>query len=360
MRVLVSGAGIAGLACAIEFGARGDDVTVVERGGGLRTSGTPVDIRGDAVEAVSDLGLLARLQARRVRMSENTRFVDRYGVPVAPIPIDEVNETADDFEILRGDLVQTLADAVADRVDLRFDQWITHLTDEGDVTFCTGEDGRYDLVIGADGQHSTVRRQMFGPDRDHVRHLGVYFALAHLGGADEEVNSVYNVPGRLVGTFRYGGATMVNFQFRSQELVYDHRDVDAQKQLLIAAFAGHDSWRIPELLEAARADPDFYFTSASQVHLPTWRRGRVVLVGDAGYCPAFLSGRGTSLALLGARLLAQEWHRDADPTRALANYEARQRPYVVAAQAAVHAGADRLLPPTWAAIAARNTALQQR
>ncbi|ANW65152.1 monooxygenase [Mycobacterium sp. djl-10] len=360
MRILVSGAGIAGLACAMEFEGRGHDVTVVERGGGLRTSGTPVDIRGDALGAVSDLALLPLLQARRVRMSENTRFVDRYGVPIAPIPIDEVNETADDLEILRHDLIRILADAVADRVDLRFDDGITHVTDDGDVTFRSGASDRYDLVIGADGQHSTVRRQVFGPDRDHVRHLGVYFALAHLGGAGAEVNSVYNVPGRLVGTFRYGGTTMVNFQFRSEELVYDHRDVDAQKQLLTAAFAGHDTWRIPELLEAARADPEFYLTSASQVQLPTWHRGRVVLVGDAGYCPAFLSGRGTSLALLGAHILAQEWHRDGDHTRALANYETRLRPYVAAAHAAVHAGADRLLPRTWAAIAARNTALQQR
>jgi 2-polyprenyl-6-methoxyphenol hydroxylase-like FAD-dependent oxidoreductase len=202
---------------------------------------------------------------------------------------------------------------------------------------------------------------VFGPEDDYLRHLGVYLALAdHPGEAQSEgANSIYNVPRRMAGIFRYKGKAVAVFQFRSEPIDYDHHDLDAQKKILIDAFAGYRSWRIPELLDAARADPAFFFTAASQIHLPSWQRGRVVLVGDAGYSPAFLSGRGTSLALTGARFLAEELERCGnDHTAAFARYEARQRPYVTFAQGRVYTGRDRMLPTTWAAIAARNKALQ--
>lgn len=369
MNVLVSGAGIAGLACALELGTRGHDVTLVECARHLRLKGTPIDIRGDAIEAADRMGLLTKIQKQRVRMSELTQFVDSGGKPVARIPMAEVSDSDDDIELLREDLVRILADALPDTAAIRFGDSIETLTDGGidgdgscvDVRFASGRTGRYDLVLGADGQHSAVRRLVFGPEENHLRHLGVYFALAdHPGEAQSEgANSIYNVPSRMAGIFRYNGTAVAVFQFRSEPIEYDHHDLDAQKKILIDAFAGYRSWRIPELLDAARADPGFYFTSASQIHVPSWYRGRVVLVGDAGYSPAFLSGRGTSLALTGARFLAEELERCGnDHTTAFARYEARQRPYVTFAQDRVYSGRDRMLPTTWAAIAARNKALQ--
>ncbi|HYO04423.1 MAG TPA: FAD-dependent monooxygenase [Mycobacterium sp.] len=368
MNILVSGAGIAGLACALELGTRGHDVTVVEYAGHLRFTGTPIDVRGDAIEAVDRMGLLAKIQQQRVRMSELTQFVDGRGEPVARIPMAEINDSDDDVELLREDLVGILADALPDTALIRFGDSIETLTDVGagaDVRFASGRTGRYHLVVGADGLHSAVRTLVFGPERKFLRHLGVYFALAeHPGEARfEGFNSIYNVPGRMAGVFRYGGKAVAVFEFRSEPIDYDHHDLDAQKKILIDAFASYQSWRIPELLDAARADPRFYFTSASQIHLPSWHRGRVVLVGDAGYSPAFLSGRGTSLALTGARFLAEELercgsHDAAAHTAAFARYEARQRPYVTFAQGRVENGRDRMLPATWAAIAARNEALR--
>ncbi|WP_328371428.1 FAD-dependent monooxygenase [Streptomyces sp. NBC_00457] len=370
MNILVSGAGIAGLACALELGTRGHDVTVVEYGRHLRLTGTPIDIRGDAIETADRMGLLAKIQKQRVRMSELTQFVDSDGEPVARIPMAEISDSDDDIELLREDLVRILADALPDTAAIRFGDSIETLTDGGvdggvDVRFASGSTGRYDLVLGADGQHSAVRRLVFGPEEAYLRHLGVYFALAdHPGetqseGADSMRNSIYNVPGRMAGLFRYNGKAVAVFQFRSERIDYDHHDLDAQKKILIDAFAGYRSWRIPELLDAAVADPGFFFTSASQIHLPTWHRGRVALVGDAGYSPAFLSGRGTSLALTGARFLAEELERCGnDHTTAFARYEARQRPYVTFAQDRVYGGRDRMLPTTWAAIAARNKALR--
>ncbi|UCM89262.1 FAD-dependent monooxygenase [Streptomyces marincola] len=364
MNVLVSGAGIAGLACARELGTRGHDVTVVEYARHLRLAGTPIDIRGDAVEAADRMGLLARIQRKRIRMSELAHFVDSAGEPVARLPLAEVNDSDDDIELLRADLVRILADALPRTAAIRFGDSVEALTDGAggvDVRFASGRAERYDLVVGADGLHSAVRGLVFGPERHWVRHLGVHFALADLPGEARSAgaNAIYNVPGRMAGIFRYAGRAVAVFQFRSGPIAYDHHDLDAQKKILVDAFAGHRSWRIPELLDAARADPGFFLTPASQIHLPSWHRGRVVLVGDAGYSPAYLSGRGTSLALTGARFLAEELERCGDDhTAAFARYETRQRPYATAAQNRAHAGRDRIVPATWDAIAARDNALR--
>ncbi|MFE6446200.1 FAD-dependent monooxygenase [Nocardiopsis dassonvillei] len=364
MNILVSGAGIAGLAAARELGTRGHDVTVVEYDHSLRLAGTPIDIRGDAVRTVERMGLLAEIRKRRLRMTESTWFVDGDGEPVGRIPIAQISDSDDDIEILREDLVRVLADALPDTAAIRFGDSIAELTDGGDgvgVRFASGRTGRYDLVLGADGQHSAVRRLVFGPEEDYLRHLGVYIALAALPGEarSEGVNSIHNVPSRMAGTFWYKDRAVAVFQFRSEPLDYDRHDLDAQKKIVIDAFAEHRSWRIPELLDAVRADPGFFFDSASQIHLPSWHRGRVALVGDAGYSPAFLSGRGTSLALTGAHILAEELDRcGGDHTAAFERYEVRQRPYVTFAQASVDRGRDRILPTSWAAIAARDEALR--
>lgn len=364
MRILISGAGVAGLACARQLGSRGHDVTVVESADQLRTAGTPVDIRGHAIETAARMGVLDSIRQHRVRMSENAHFIDSRGEPVARVPLAEINDTADDIEVLRGDLVQILAGDLPDTVVVRFGDRVRTLLDHEsgvDVRFASGRTGRYDVVIGADGQHSAVRRLVFGPDAECLAHLGVYFALAALpGGAQTDcANVIFNVPGRMAGCFRYAEKSVAVFQFRSAVISHDHRDLAAQKRILIEAFDGHRSWRIPELLDAARADPGFYFTAASQVRLPSWHRGRVVLVGDAGYCPSFLSGRGTSLALSGAVFLAEELERcGEDHAEAFAAYQDRLRSQVASAQNRVHAGRRRMLPETWGDIAARNRALR--
>jgi 2-polyprenyl-6-methoxyphenol hydroxylase-like FAD-dependent oxidoreductase len=296
MKILVSGAGVAGLACALDLGTRGHHVTVVEYGRRLRLKGTPIDIRGDAIEIVGRMGLLEKILAQRIRMSEVNQFVDADGEPVARLPMAAVSDSDDDIEIVREDLVRILADALPDTATIRFDDSVEALTDDGDgvdVEFRSGRTERYDLVLGADGQHSAVRGLVFGPEQDHLRHLGVYSALANLpdeAGPDRVL--LHNVPGRMAGIARFKGKALAIFTFRSEWLDYDYRDLDAQKEILIDAFAGHTSWKIPELLDAARADPELFFDSASQIHMPFWHHGRVALVGDAGYCAAFLSGRG--------------------------------------------------------------------
>ncbi|RKT54757.1 FAD-dependent oxidoreductase [Saccharothrix australiensis] len=364
MHILISGAGIAGLSATLDLAARGHRVTVVERAAHFRVNGSPIDIRGDAIDITERMGLLPRVRERRVRTSELIRFVDADGEPVARLPLAALGDSDDDIEIPREDLAGVLVDALPADATVRFRDSVDALTDDGagvDVRFASGRAERFDLVVGADGQHSGVRGLVFGPEREHARHLGVYVAVADLPGAAgaDLPNPIYNFPGHLAGITRYRDRALAVLMFRSEPLDHDHRDLAAQKEILRARFAGHPEWEVPRLLDAVLADPELYFDSASQIHLPAWHRGRVVLVGDAAHCASGLSGRGTSLALTGAYFLAEELDRaGGDHVVAFERYEARQRPYAESGQQSVGTGADIVLPPTWEAIAARNERLR--
>ena len=366
MHILVSGAGMAGLSAGINLAAGGHRVTIVERSDHLRVNGSPIDVRGEAIDVAARMGLLDAIRARRIEMTDLVQFVDSEGVVQAELPGGEVSDSADDIEIPREDLSAVLLDALPAAATLVFDESIATLHDDGDgvdVAFVSGRRGRYDLVVGADGMHSLTRRLSFGPERDYLRHLGFYVALTDLPdeGAADRSSTFLNLPGLLVGIARYNDKALGVFNFRSEPIDYDYHDLDAQKQLLIDAFAGHDVWKVPELLDAVRKDPEFYFGAVGQIHLPSWHRGRVVLVGDAAHCASGLSGRGTSLAITGAYYLAEELARHPeDLERAFGEYERRQRPHVVHAQASAGPGGDLVVPATEEAIAARNERLRIR
>jgi 2-polyprenyl-6-methoxyphenol hydroxylase-like FAD-dependent oxidoreductase len=365
MDILVSGAGVAGLATALNLARQGHRITVVEVAPHFRLKGTPIDIRGDAVEVAKQMGILDQIREHRVRTTELSQFVDSQGEPVARVPMDEISDSDEDIEIAREDLAGILIAALPDEVTIRFSESVAELTEDGDgvvVGFSSGGTERFELVLGADGLHSTIRRLVFGPERDWLRHLGLYIALADLPGESrsDRLNSMYNFPGRMAGIARYKDKALGVFMFRSDLLDYDHHDLDAQKKIVIDAYSEDHSWKLPELLDAVRNDPELYFDSVSQIHLPTWHRGRVALVGDAAHCAALLSGRGTSLALTGAHFLAEELHRSGpDHATAFGRYEVRQRPYVEFAQRSVGHGGDLLVPDTAAEITARNARLRR-
>lgn len=360
MNVLVSGAGVAGLALAVNLSARGHQVTVVERSSHFRVNGSPIDIRGDSLQITEKMGLLGQIKDNRVRMSELSQFVDSNGDTIASFPADEASDSPDDVEIAREDLANILAAALPSEVTVRFLDSLDSIADDGagvDVHFVSGLAERYDLVFGADGQHSGVRRLAFGPESDYLRHLGLYVALADLPeqARPDRMNPMYNYPGHLGGIARYKDKALAVLMFRSALLDYDYHDLGAQKKILTDAFAGHTEWKLPELLDAARRDPELYFDSVSQIHMDTWHKGRVALVGDAAHCAALLSGRGTSLALTGAYFVAEELGKSGgDHTSAFENYETRQRPYVTFAQASVGTGGATMVPETQEDLDARN------
>jgi len=178
------------------------------------------------------------------------------------------------------------------------------------VTFDHAGSRRFDLVIGADGLHSNVRRLAFGPESQFLRYKDHYFAFANADAALGENHwvTMYNQPGKMTGVYRSGNHAQAKayFVFRSAPLQYDFRDVEQHKRLLSEVFGSDTSWRIKELLTGAVNDPDFYFDALSQVHMPSWSTGRVTLVGDAAWCASPASGAGAELALVGAYRLAGE------------------------------------------------------
>lgn len=363
MRILVSGAGMAGLSAGVNLGATGHEVTIVERANHLRVNGSPIDIRGDSLAFADKMGVLDEIRARQVDMSQRLCFVDANGDLLARLPSADFSDSPDDVEIPREDLAHVLRNALNPSVTLTFDESIAELTDDGrgvDVRFTSGKRERYDLVVGADGIHSATRRMIFGPEEHYIRHLGFYVGLAQLPDRTETggANPMYNFPGHMAGIVDYRDKSLAVLMFRSPWIDYDYHDLDAPKQILADAFAGHDEWRIPELIDAARRDPELYFDSVSQIDMPSWHTGRVVLVGDAAACASPLSGRGTALAITGTWLLAQALsdHPD-DLEAALRQYEHDQGPHVTYAQSTAAPGGDHQVPATQDAIDERNRRL---
>lgn len=364
MRILITGAGLAGLSAGITLGGSGHDVTIVERADRLRTGGTPIDLRGDALGAAARMGVLDAVRDARVTMTETVHFVGTDGEVLATIPQELVGDSADDVEIAREDLTGILHDALPAGVRLVFGEQVTALADDGagvDATFASGTTGRFDLVVGADGIHSATRRLVFGPESDYLRPLGYYVAFGSMpgpGDATSRENSFYNYPGHLIGLARYHDKVLAVATFASERVDHDYRDPDSGRRIVADAFAGHTEWRVPEIVDALTADPDLYFDTVAQIHLDAWHRGRVVLIGDAASCPSGLSGRGASLAVTGASILAEALvaHPD-DLGAALAELEERQRPYVTHAQATAAPGGQLIVPPTAEAIRERNEQL---
>jgi 2-polyprenyl-6-methoxyphenol hydroxylase-like FAD-dependent oxidoreductase len=307
-RILISGASIAGLTAAHWLARHGFHPTIVERAPGLRPGGNGVDLRDQAVDIAEHMGIMPQVRAAATDV-QGTKFVDANDRSVARIDMTGASEV----EIMRGDLVALLHQATGPGVEYIFGDSIRRLEQDGDgvtVTFDHADTRRFDLVIGADGLHSTVRRLAFGPDSEYIRHKDHYYAFANADAALGENRwvTMYNLPGKMAGIWRSGNHAQAKayFIFRSPALAYDYRDAGQHKRLVREAFASETSWRIKELLAAAQADPDFYFDALSQVHMDSWFAGRVALVGDAAWCASPASGAGAELALVGAYRLAGE------------------------------------------------------
>lgn len=339
--VLVSGAGVAGATAAHWLHRHGFAVTIVERAPAPRPGGQAVDVRGPACDVAARMGVLDDLRAARTAM-RGVSFVDDGGAEVYSSTESSLTggpTEGPDVEILRDDLTAILLATVPAGAEVVFGDRITALDqdeDGVDVRFARGAARRFDVVLGADGAHSGVRALAFGPDERFVHELDSHVAV--FGAANEfgldRWQTFRQTPGTLAGMYSARGNTQVRIMmgFERPGLDYDRRDVDAQKRLVADAFADA-GWCVPRMVELMWAAPDFYFDSMCQVRMQDFSRGRVGLIGDAGYCASPLSGQGTSLAMVGAYLIAGELAADpADPARALAACTVRMRDWVLANQ----------------------------
>jgi 2-polyprenyl-6-methoxyphenol hydroxylase-like FAD-dependent oxidoreductase len=361
-KVLISGASIAGPMLAWWLDRYGFDVTVVERADAVRSGGYPIDIRGTAIDAVARMGLLPQLQAAHVDTRKLT-FVDAEGAPIGVIAPEALAGRG--IELPRGALTSLLYALTQDgAIRYRFSDSIDALEDDGDgvdVRFKSGDHGRFDVVVGADGLHSNTRALVFGPEESFSRYLGRcfnLFSLPNYAGFSHE-SIIYAEPGRMAGVYAVGDSdTMYGIlTFSADEApFFSHRDIDEQRKRTAEKFAG-SGWEAPRLVEAMRHDDDLFFDTVSQIHMPRWSSGRVVLVGDAAHAPSFLSGQGTSLALVGAYVLAGELATHPDPSVAFGSYERTARPFMEANQALASSGGSILLPRSQEELDLRNRAL---
>ena len=333
--VLISGGGIAGPSLAYWLTRQGHTVTIIEQAGELRTGGQAVDFRGPALTVLEKMGLLEKVRAGATRMGA-LALVDGRGKEVARLPAEVVSG---EIEIHWGTFVRILHEAVRDDVSYRFGVRITAINDDGqrvEATFSDGSTGNYDLVIGADGLHSGIRRLVFGPEEQYVTHLGQCFGFFDIDNRlrMDHCGMAYIDSGRTVAlqAIDPDQPARASLFLNDPQVHFDYRDTEANKRLFAQRFAGM-GWEVPHILAGLAEAPVVYFDSIAQVHLDSYARGRVCLTGDAAWCASPRSGMGTTLAMVGAYVLANELHSAAgDYAATFGRYQQLMAPYVARCQ----------------------------
>ncbi|GGZ29957.1 FAD-dependent oxidoreductase [Streptomyces poonensis] len=345
---MISGAGVAGLALAYWLDRHGFQPTVIERARQVRHGGYAVDFRGEALDVLDRMELLEPVRALDTQMGD-AAMVDAEGRQYVTLPAAVF---AGDLEVPKGQLTRLLHAAAQDRAEYLFSDSISAVEQDGDsvhVTFGNGPPRRFDLLVGADGLHSRTRALVFGPEERFVHPLGIHTAIFSLPNylGLRRTGQLYVSPGKAANVFAgdLDGRARAALHFTAEELEYDRHDTGEQQRIVAERFAG-EGWEIPRLLTEMRTAEDFWFDANAQVMMDTWASGRVVLLGDAGYCAAPTSGRGTSQALIGAYVLAGELAQaGGDHTAAFRAYESAMRPFVTEHQAVGREGAERFFMP---------------
>jgi 2-polyprenyl-6-methoxyphenol hydroxylase-like FAD-dependent oxidoreductase len=337
MKVLISGAGIAGLTVAYWLRRYGFTTTIVERAPSLLTGGYKIDVRGTALQVLRRMGIHDAVVAASTDM-QGALLVDGEGKVLNRMSGDEFgHRVGEDLEIVRGTLCQILKDHISDAEFIFGDsiQAISQSVDSIQVEFKKNSVREFDLVIGADGLHSNVRELVFGDESRFVRDLGLYLCVYTVPNYLnlDRMEMQYSELGRVAAVWSSRGDVNAKacFGFAAPVRI-DLRDRAQQQRALAKVYEGI-GWEVPRLLELMPNAHDFYFDVAAQIRMDHWSQGRVVLVGDAGYCASPMSGQGTSLALIGAYVLAGELAAASGAYQtAFRQYEEEMRPFVMVNQ----------------------------
>jgi 2-polyprenyl-6-methoxyphenol hydroxylase-like FAD-dependent oxidoreductase len=365
--VLVSGASFAGLATAFWLVRLGYQVTVVEAAGGLRKGGTPVDIEGETIGILQRMGLFDAVRAMALP-PRAFEFKDAEDRTLGGFGLDTSAEAPprNRFEIHRDDLLEILASAIDGSVELLFGRSIKRLEDETDGVNVTLDDGTrrtFALVFGCDGNRSNTRKLVFGDEEDFTYFMGGYVYLKVVPVTDmlpPNVSQVFSVPGRTAMLNGYDDRTDIGLAFRTAgEIEYDYRDRAQQRAMIRDHFAGL-GWKVPVALKHVDTDDDFYFDRIGQIRMPYWSKGRVALVGDAGYCVSPVAGMGGSMAIIGAGRITESLKRHgADYAAAFQEYHDRLQGFVEEVQKrAANEGMAMIFPADDAEISERDRKLR--
>ncbi|HEY6905738.1 MAG TPA: FAD-binding domain [Candidatus Acidoferrales bacterium] len=369
MRVLISGAGIAGSTLAYWLAHHGIEPTLVEKAPRVRTGGYVIDFWGAGYEIADRMGLLPEITLEGYKVQE-LRVVNRAGKKIAGFPVDAFDRlTSGRFITLsRSGLAASIFGLLEGRVEAIFGDSVAQI-DQSDkcvhVVFESGAERDFDLVVGADGLHSRVREIVFGPENRFEKYLGCKVAALEVAGyrpRDELVYVLHTEVHQQVGRFTMrGDRTLFLFTFADADPV-GPGDLSAQKALLRKRF-GKSGWECPQILDALDAANDLYFDRVSQIRMNEqeglWTRGRVTLVGDAASCVSLLAGQGTALAMVAAYILAGELHRsNGDYAEAFARYQSLFAPFVRDKQKAALRFAGFFAPKSKRSLFLRNQVIK--
>lgn len=329
MKVLIVGAGIAGPTLAYWLLRSGHQPTLVERAPELRRGGYLIDFWGAGFDVAEWMNIVPELRSRGLQLAE-ARGVTRGGRRIGSLePAAFVHGPLERYvSVARSDLAAVIFGAVEDRVEMIFDDTVRAMEDEGDqvrVEFESGARRAFDLVVGADGLHSRVRRLVFGPDEVFEKYLGIVVAAFDVRGyrpRDVGIAVMHAGVGfQIVRLALRDDVTM--FLLTARHAGPAPTDRAGQQALLRDRLRGA-GWETPAILDLMPQAATFYFDRVSQIRMPSWSRDRVALVGDAAACPTLLAGQGSALAMVEAYVLAAELAAsDGDHVAAFAGYERR-------------------------------------
>lgn len=338
IKILVIGAGIAGPAICYWLKRFGFSPVLIEKCASIRKGGQALDIRGIATHIAREIGIYDQICDMRTRI-ECGRFVDSAGKVLHEEHGEKFGFRQDDeVEILRGDLIEILMKTIAD-VPCYFNKSIISMQQNADKVIVKFKDGKiedYDIVIGADGIHSATRRMIFDKNEYQLIHLGSYLSTFtipnYLGLSHTDLECEANHKLVSINSDNNPEIARAGFMFRSQHILKDIRDEHEQKQFLCDTFRDF-GWETQNILNRMPESDDFYFDAITQVKMNGWTKGRIALVGDAGYCPSPLSGQGNNLAFVGAYILAGELKAaKGNHMQAFTRYNALLRSFVDANQ----------------------------
>lgn len=337
MRIAISGAGVAGSALAHWLHRTGHTPTLIEQAPRFRTGGYMIDFWGVGYTVAQRMGIEAQIRDAGYQV-ECVRSVGSGGKTRADLGVNAFRGMiGGDFTSLpRGDLAAAIYATIGNDVETVFGDSIATIDEHSGgvhLTFDRGQPRDFDLVIGADGLHSNVRRLVFGRESDFEHYLGCKVAACVVDGyrpRDELTYVTYAQPGRQVGRFTLReDRTMFLFVFRA-----DHGTTEVTPKEELHNQFGDAGWECPAILAALDSVDDLYFDVVSQIRMDRWSRGRVLLIGDAAGCISLLGGEGTGLAITEAYVLAGELQRaEGDHRHAFDAYETRLRPFIKAKQA---------------------------
>ncbi|MBD1391587.1 FAD-dependent monooxygenase [Mucilaginibacter glaciei] len=335
-RVLIAGDSIAGSTLAFWLNKYSSDETLVERSPSQISGGQNIDVRDAAFKVFERMGIAKEILAANTG-ELGIQFIDDKNRIRASFPANGADRFTGEMEIIRGDLVNILYDHTKNNVKYLFGKYITALDDNDmrvKVTYSDGEQADFDLVIAADGVRSKTRELMFGNEAE-LKYIGIYNVYLTISKTHTDTNWAkwYNAQRSRVILLRpdKDGSTRASFSFLSPDNNYQEFPREEQKKFLIAKLTGA-GWEAPRLSKAIADSDDFYFDGVSQVKAPRWSKGRFAMIGDAAYCPTPISGMGTSLAIIGAYVLAGELSQTEDYSKAFGSFEKKLRPFVKSVQ----------------------------